>query len=256
MTKDVKVIGYAPLLDEADCLEGWIKNIRLYCEEIYCLYDPRSTDNTLNLLEGYVEKYKDSECPVYIWVQDPNRGDSYRGHIGPKKEMCYRANVNVFLEEKVPMDSWSMWLAADERLNPHELDRCNEFLLYADYMGLDSLVFDIYDCFPDINHYANYYAIYKRGLWHRKMVRRTPQYKYNLTPHSGYFGGDKKLQTKLQFFHFGHIKKEDPYLNWWRHGNGLDVLLRLPEDQRFLEIDNPFKDWKRGILKEEIKNGK
>ena len=83
------------------------------------------------------------------------------------------------------------------------------------------------------------------------MVKRTPEYIYNLTPHSGYSGGQKYINTKLQFFHFGHIKKKDPYFNWWRHGNGLDVLQMIPEERRFLEVDNPYIDWKRGILKNE-----
>ena len=40
------------------------------------------------------------------------------------------------------------------------------------------VIFDIYDCYPDLDHYANYYPLYS-GLYHRKLIRRTPKYKYN-----------------------------------------------------------------------------
>jgi len=244
----IPIIGYAPLLDEAECLEGWIKNIRFFSDEVWALYDPRSIDNTLVLLQDAVEKYKDSDVPVYIWEQDIMLGDSYRGHEGPKKELSYRANVNKFMKDHIPMFAWSMWLAGDERLNPHEIDKYYEYLLYADYQGFDGICFDLYDCYPDMNHYANYRAIYKEGLFHRKLVKRYPHYKYNLTPHSNYIGGANFIQSGLQFFHFGHLKGDSKYLNWWRHKNGLDLLDRLHPEDRFLPFENPFKDWKKGEL--------
>lgn len=251
MKREIPVIGYAPLLDEADYLEGWVKNIRVFCDEVYALYDPRSQDNSLEILERFVEEYKDTDCPVHIWEQDPNLGDSYRGKMGPKKELSYRHNVNKFIQEVIPMDAWSMWLAGDERLNPHEIDEYEEILIYADFVGFTGVVFKLYDCFPDINHYANYDLIYgKDGLRHRKLVKRTPYYKYNLTPHSGYMGGQIWICSDLQFFHFGHLKG-DVYLNWWRHGNGLDMLEPISPEQRYIKFENPFKDWKRGILKNE-----
>lgn len=250
MDNGINVIGYAPILDEGKYLDGWIKNIRYFVDVVYALYDPRSTDNTLDVLQQNVEKYKDSNCPVHIWMQDPTLTDSYRGHKGPNKELSYRANVNKFLEEIVPMDGWSMWLAADERLNPHQLDLYNEFLFHAEYAGYDAIVFDFYECYPDINHYVNYLAIYGY-LLHRKLVKRTPNYRYHLTPHSGYDGGQNWVKSNLQFFHFGHLKG-DIYLNWWRHGNGLDVMGDIPEDKRWIPFKNPFKDWVLGELEDEL----
>lgn len=231
--------------------------MRYYCDVVYALYDPRSQDNTLEILTDYAEKYKNSDVPLHILEQNINLGDSYRGHTGPNKQICFLANMNKFIQKYVPIGTWTLCLAGDERLNPHEREKMFEFLLYAEYENFNALSFDIYDVYPDIDHYANYNAIFKGKLYHRKMIKRSLEYRYNLTPHSNYSGGEHYIQPNLQFFHLGHMK-ENTYLNWWRHGNGIDVLNRLDPKDRFLAFDdhheNPFSDWKKGILKRPIIN--
>ena len=53
-----KIIGFAPIYNEIEIIEGWYENISQFCDEVWAIYDPRSDDGTTEYLKklegGYV----------------------------------------------------------------------------------------------------------------------------------------------------------------------------------------------------------
>lgn len=237
-----KLIGFGAIYDEAELLEGWVKTLRFFCDEVWALYDPRSSDGTIELLYEFVERYKDTNVPVYLYEQNIKLGDSDRYVKGDKGIITFLANANRFIREYIPLNTWTMWLAGDERLDLRDKEKFYSALSYAEDNHYNAVKFKLYDIYNDLEHYINYTAI--MSLAHRKLIKRTRDYQYNLILHHGFKGAKPWLETDLRFYHFGNYY--DQQRNWWRSENGANYIPRIPEHKRFVKFDSPFldKDWK------------
>ena len=68
MSKD-KIIGFAPIYNEIDVIEGWYNNIKLFCDEIWAIYDPRSNDGTTEYLKK-LDKIRKGKFTRYSSIKE------------------------------------------------------------------------------------------------------------------------------------------------------------------------------------------
>ena len=239
----IKIIGFGALYNERELIEGWLKTLRFFCDEVWALYDPCSDDGTIEYLKEHEEKYKNTEVPLYLYKQDLTLGDSTRDEKGKQGKITFLANANKFLDEHVTFGTWTMWLAADERLEVSRSEDIYEALIFAEGMGANAVKFKFYDIYKNLDTYVNYDYL-NLNLAHRKLIRNTPEYRYNLELHKGHNGGKPWVNTDLPFYHFGNFYKQDR--NWWRDVNGVKYLDRIPKQKQLMKFKSPWlnKDWK------------
>lgn len=238
-----KIIGFSPILDEIECIEGWFKNISSFCHEVWAIYDPRSKDGTTEWLKKKAEETKNAKVPLKLFEQDITQGDSTRYERGKRDEIIYLWEVNRFLHEKVPEGTWCVWLAADERIDVKLRDQVFSALNQAEVGQFDCLVFDLYDLYPDDQHRVGYEHVPGLILTHKKFFKRGPNIHFGTRAHDGETGMYRPLRTRIPFYHFGYVK-ETKQECWWRNWDGLHLVEKLPKEKAFINFKNPIKDWR------------
>jgi hypothetical protein len=237
------IIGFAPIMDEMECIEGWFKNIRYFCHEVWAIYDPRSTDGTTEWLKKKAEETKNDKVPLKLFEQDINQGDSTRAERGVSEEITYLIEVNRFMHTIVPEGTWCIWLAADERLDLKDRESIFNALNQADATGANSLRFEIFDIYPDEKHRVAYENIPGLILNHKKIFRRGPNTYYGTRAHANEGGMWPMLNTKCPFYHLGWIKSIKQEC-WWRSWDGINLVKKMAPGTEYKEIKLPFKDWR------------
>jgi hypothetical protein len=235
---NTKIIGFSPIYNEIECIEGWYNNIKEFCDEIWAIYDPRSDDGT----NEYLFKLE-KEGKIKLFKQNISVGDSMRTIRGIFDEITYLIEVNRFISENIKIDEWFLWLAADERIDPINTNRLRWMVDQADVNNFDGVVLDLYDMYPDEIHRVAYENILGE-LNHVKFVKRTHRLKYGIRAHDGADGHYKTMKSRIPFYHFGYIKSTKAE-NWWRKWDGLNNLNKVKEEERFIEVLNPFENWRK-----------
>jgi len=232
------IIGISPFLDEEEVVRGWYANIETFCDVVLALVDPRCTDRTIPILEEIASKNPKLE----ILYQDIEFGDSTRSTKGRLGYITYLVEINRLLADTIPRNAWVVWVSADERLDASRKENIMSYLDQAQALGFDSVVFNLIDVYPDESHYINYD---KAGLLltHRKIFKNVPNLTWGMTAHTGVNGLINPLRIPENFYHFGFVKHTKQEC-WWRAVDGLHWLDKIPEDQRYLPIQLPFKDWR------------
>ena len=235
--KHTHVVGFAPILNEIECLNGWIKNISLFCDEVWALYDPRSTDGTNELLKKW-----EKEGKIHLFEQNTEAGDSTRDFRGSEGIITYIVEVNRFIKKHVEENAWFLWLAADERIDPKDVEFTKFCVDQAEVKDYDSVILDLYDLYPDENHIVDYDKL-NIFLFNKRFYKNRPGFKFGVRAHDNEVGSYRPLRAGIPFYHFGYLKKD--HANWWRAWDGKNMIDQLPESERYREIVNPFKDWKK-----------
>lgn len=242
-----RIIGISPIKDEEECIRGWYHNIKHFCDWVIALVDPRSSDNTIKILQNFAKTDKH----LLILSQNLSLGDSTREVKGIKGEITYIHNINMVIQWQ-PKDSWLMWLAADERLDLRDKGEIMRKLEFAEKNSNDSIIFEIYDIYDE--KYRIGWEHSGMDLIHRKIFR--PTARFGTTSHSGCTGINNPLKTNIPFYHFKYVRKRNRVC-WWTtedKNNNKKTILNvpklmelIPEDKRLIKCKIPFKDWRNEL---------
>jgi len=207
------LIGFAPILDEAECIRGWAKNIRLFCDEVYALVDPKTSDETIDILK--------KDCP---WVIiDLQKSDLWE-------------SIHQFLRTYVEELKWCLWLNADERLHPAQVEPIRRLVDLASSSNYDAISLGIVDLYPDIFHRLAFEKVPNFQFVHKKIFRRTTNLRFYPDIPGAETGLYNTLSSQFPFWHFGYLKK-NPNKKWV----GLNIT------DKTCSTSIPFKNWQESI---------
>lgn len=125
-------VGFACVRNEEKCIEGWIKQADYFCEEVYVIIDPDTSDKTLDIIHQL-------PYSVNILYQDKSLGDSDDSGIGPRRMLTMHMEQNNFVDKYIKMDEWFLSIDCDERFHPHDYYRIIKELKIAKLHGFDLL---------------------------------------------------------------------------------------------------------------------
>ncbi len=248
-----ELIGFAPLYNERKYIEGWWKNITTFCSTVWAIYDPRSNDGTNEWLLQKAEETKNEEIKLHLYAQDITLGDSTKYIKGTQKVLTFICNVNEWMHRYVPEGKWMMWLPADERFDPRDREMIWSALAIGDNEGADCMRHEFVDAVIDDQHRFAYERIPHFRLNQKRIYRRTRESHFNEGAHANERGWNFMMETAFILYHFGFLKNKDT--PWWHEnepGCSTEVVSWLPEEKRYIEFENPFKDWVSGELKDDL----
>jgi len=231
------IISYIPALDEESDIEGACRNALQICyqpdDEVYVLLDPRTKDRTREIVEQFPQ--------IKIYLQDPDLGNATRHNRG-SDEITFIHNINEFLKTVVPEGHWVMVMAGDERYDHRDAEKIRFYIDQADGLNANALIFEIADVFPDERQRIAYESVPGLILAHLRFFKYQEDFAFGTRAHDdiGDMGTRIRARTGLWFYHFGNLKKTTDW-NWWRNWDGVNLT------KKYVPLDNPFSDWKRGI---------
>jgi glycosyltransferase involved in cell wall biosynthesis len=231
------IIAYIPALDEESDIEGACRNALQVCnqsdDDVYVLLDSRSKDRTREIVEQFPQ--------IKIYLQDQTLGGSTRHNRG-SDEITFIHNINEFLKTTVPEGQWVMVMAGDERYDPRDVEKIRFYVDQAENLNLTALVFEIADVFPDEQHRVAYESVPGLILAHIRFFKYHEDFGFGTRAHDdvGDTGTRIRARTGLWFYHFGNLKRTADW-NWWREWDGINLT------KKYVLLDNPFIDWKKGI---------
>ncbi len=217
-------VGFTCVRNEEKSIAGWIKQADYFCEEVYVIIDPDTTDKTLDIIH-------DLPYNVNILYQDKSLGDSDDGGLGPRRMLTMHMEQNKFVEKYIKMDEWFLSIDCDERFHPHDYYRIIRELKLAQLHGFDTLQHRrlIEPCNIDLgqlkiiqNQFYYDPKSEKNGKraegmfiinWPNasrpsRFQKRTKHWFHNPEPHGGYYGRLYPFVSMFGLYHFHRMKYE------------------------------------------------
>ena len=265
MSKPIKY-GFCVIRNEESCIRGWAKQNLLLCEKVVAIIDPETTDKTEEILK--------TEFPeIEIIYQDRMLGDSDYGNAGSNHSLIMHNNLTKFVTERIQEGEWFMTTAADERFalesiptlikdikyaKAHEMGAvCHERLYDVIPVNADQIKREPWSCYfitdvdkpkePNLFNYVIDFA--DIVLRHGRIECKTPNWRKNPEPHSGYSERYNPLITHVPLWHFHRIKHHQITESDWRDGLGglNDLLKKYNNTLPVMQMRIPFDDWTQGL---------
>jgi len=228
-------IGMATLRNEAEDIRGWAKTMLYFCNEIYALIDPETTDNTEAILK--------SEFPsIKILKQDRSLGDSDNAIEGDKHILIMHANYNYFINELVDDGEIFFLFSADERFYPGQLPIIEQEIKWMrEHPAWNSWYIpqkNMYQFYPDEFHVIDFSKYFSK-LQQFKFFRKVAEYKHGLPHHSGWNwrAFTPAIKSKASWFHYCFVKTSRPAFQFWRDQK---EFKKYPKEN----FNNPISNWR------------
>ncbi len=223
------MIGFTTALNEAECIEGWIRQVQRLCDRVVVLIDPKTTDDTKAICESLGVETR----PQVQGVQEPLTNWHY--------------NQNQFIEKEIANGEWFVFYDADERLEPQDLETfAQAFETHKDEDYESFCVRDKVEYYPDEHHITIWSVPYilqqplimkKTPVLYRGLVHHTP---FNIDPY-------KKYVVPVIFHHYTKVKTlKPPFQHRDNLPNSAYVILRQQNNGglKFSEYENPIPNWR------------
>ncbi len=218
-------IGFSCIRNEEQAIAGWAKMMDYFCEEVYVILDPDTSDKTLDILLTLPYDIK-------ISYQDKSLGDSDDGGLGPKHELTMHIEQNNFVKKNIKIGEWFLSIDCDERYHPHDWYRIMNELKFAELHDFDTLMSRrlIEPCDIDLGqlkyiHGQFYYDpdTEKNGKRAESMFavkwpdmarpvrfqKRTQHWYHGIQPHGGYKGRLYNMASAFPLWHFHKLKYQE-----------------------------------------------
>ena len=217
-------VGFACVRNEEKSITGWVKQAEYFCEEVYVILDPETTDKTLGILQN-------SHKNVNILYQDKSLGDSDDSGLGPRHMLTMHMEQNKFVEKYIKKDEWFLSIDCDERFHPHDYYRIIRELKLAQLHGFDHLQHRrlIEPCNIDLGQLkivANRFFYDPNSKKNGKRAeglfmvnwpdfsrparfqKRTKHWFHSPHPHGGFYGRLYPFISMFPLYHFHKLKYE------------------------------------------------
>jgi hypothetical protein len=266
MKKKLLQHGFCVIRNEELGIRGWAKLNLMLCDHVYAIIDPTTTDKTEEILR--------TEFPeIEILYQDRHLGDSDYNKEGRTKSLIMHNNLTQFVTDRIQEGEWFATFAADERI---ALESIPQLLLDIEYaqkhcMGAvcherlydvlpiheskiirdpSSLYFvDTSKCEYEPNLFNYVLDFHNWTLRHGRIECKTPNWKKNPEPHSGYSERYNPLISEVPLWHFHRIKHNQINPTDWRDGlGGLEYLFKTYKGKLpIMPMRIPFDNWAIGL---------
>lgn len=226
-------VGFTTVLNEEECIRGWIKQALFFCKEVYILLDPTSTDDTKRIIQ--------EEFPqVHLKYQDRTLGDADRNT--PGKVAIWHQNQNEFVK-KIPNGSWFMFYDCDERFDPRYYAQMYECIQQAQKANSEGLYTTVkYEHIMSEDYVVDFNATINQMIFWKK----TKYTERQTDAHGGWLVPHTAIPMTFPFYHYSRIKENKKPFVWYDEIESSDYFQMQKRfgHINYSRINCTFRNWR------------